>query len=578
MNPPLVLQQPLLVHKQLCRRQHNQMLLWLVLLGLVILLVPYIDTAVMDLRKVPIEFIFMAIIPAAPLLFVVMLKSVSFIKTKGQLTAYLAIWEKLQHAFKELSAKNIQQVLSEAEVAANTNHLIAKLLEHYLPLLKKRMTMLHKKRLTLRLELDFCRLQSSCDDKIDEIAEQVPLLKAKSEIESSLALLTKRRQEISEQWATAYEAFSWWNKFKYAEGPNFSDIDKTITELKNLQYRLSLTHKEAFIEFETHFKKLKQQAIARMVVAKVKAEEFIQDGHYQDDFRAPLLQKALWFSAMSVPVSIWVDVDSAINVYDALRGVNGNFAEISDEEIWFESLLMPAESLAGLTALTKGAYFEQLVAADTGGQLHEHFNHPDTDIVIDGVAFQLKATDSESYIASVDESIPIMATSEVAATTGVIDSGYSNEELTNTIDNALGGTIIDVGDTTADAVLAGIGGLGFFATINGINHAATKYENGGDGVEALFAGAGVAIEGTASALVGAAEMGYNVAMSRPSRFIGRQLKKGFVKLDDKMMEAGRRASAKAKASRLPSEQELREARAITEIIRKKHRVDDNDFN
>jgi hypothetical protein len=45
-----------------------------------------------------------------------------------------------------------------------------------------------------------------------------------------------------------------------------------------------------------------------------------------------------------------------------------------------------------------------------------------------------------------------------------------------------------------------------------------------------------------------------------------------------MMEAGRRASAKAKASRLPSEQEIREARAMTEIIRKKYRVDDNDFN
>lgn len=68
----------------------------------------------------------------------------------------------------------------------------------------------------------------------------------------------------------------------------------------------------------------------------------------------------------------------------------------------------------------------------------------------------------------------------------------------------------------------------------GLNHAVKKHENGGDGVEAMFEGAGVAIEGTARALVGAAEMGYKVLSSRPSRFIGRTLMRGLVKLDEKM--------------------------------------------
>jgi hypothetical protein len=89
--------------------------------------------------------------------------------------------------------------------------------------------------------------------------------------------------------------------------------------------------------------------------------------------------------------------------------------------------------------------------------------------------------------------------------------------------------------------LAGVGGLGFFATLEGLNHAVKKHENGGDAVEAVFEGAGVAIEGTARALVGAAEMGYKVLSSRPSRFVGRMLLKGAKKLDDKMMaEAGRK--------------------------------------
>ncbi|MBQ1558505.1 MAG: hypothetical protein IIZ69_10285, partial [Pseudomonas sp.] len=67
-----------------------------------------------------------------------------------------------------------------------------------------------------------------------------------------------------------------------------------------------------------------------------------------------------------------------------------------------------------------------------------------------------------------------------------------------------------------------------------------RYKNGGDGVEALFEGAGVAIEGTARALVGTAGLGYKVLSSRPSRFIGRTLLAGLKKLDDKMMEAGKK--------------------------------------
>ena len=53
---------------------------------------------------------------------------------------------------------------------------------------------------------------------------------------------------------------------------------------------------------------------------------------------------------------------------------------MSDSGIWWETLFLSSESLVGLAALTKGAYFEQLVSADTGGVLFEHFNNPNTDI------------------------------------------------------------------------------------------------------------------------------------------------------------------------------------------------------
>jgi hypothetical protein len=62
--------------------------------------------------------------------------------------------------------------------------------------------------------------------------------------------------------------------------------------------------------------------------------------------------------------------------------------------------------------------------------------------------------------------------------------------------------VVDMGYLVVDAILAGVGGLGFFATIEGINHAVKKNKNGGDGAEAMFAGGGVAIECTARAFVG----------------------------------------------------------------------------
>ena len=62
-----------------------------------------------------------------------------------------------------------------------------------------------------------------------------------------------------------------------------------------------------------------------------------------------------------------------------------------------------------------------------------------------------------------------------------------------------------------------------------------RYKKGGDNIEALFEGAGVAITQTAKTLVGISEMGWKVASSRPSRFVGRNLLKIAKKIDKKLM-------------------------------------------
>ncbi len=538
MNMPLAVQEPVLAHAQRCGEQLKQVWLWLAVLICFIGIAFYVDTLALMPANLPVEPSYIAILLGLPLLAVLAFRGWQYSASSGYLADYEKMRAKLKNACVEMSVKNIQEVITEASALATANHLVSPLLEHYQPMLSSRMTQLHRQSLMKALEKEHASLEVSCKNKIREIAQRVPVTQAKNHIASSLDFLTKRRKEMTDQWDASYETFSWWNKIAYSGGPDFDEIDKAIKELTVLQRNLVARHADDFTALELHFTQLEKQALSRISAAKIEAARHVGECEYEDRLNAQLLKKALWFSAMSVPVSMWSDLDSTANVYNALRSVNSNYASMSDMDIWWESLFLPAESLAGLAALTKGAYFERLVAQDTGGQLFEHFNNPDTDIVIDGVAFQLKATDSAAYVYSVDESIPVIATEEVALVTGAISSGYSSEDLTDTVDNALGGTVIDIGDTTVDAILTGLGGLGLFATIQGINHASKKYENGGDGVEAVFEGAGVAIEGTARALVGAAEMGYNILASRPSRFIGRTLLSGLKKLDDKMMAAG----------------------------------------
>lgn len=368
----------------------------------------------------------------------------------------------------------------------------------------------------------------------DKRVESIPLIIISNKLRTTLFQFKSKRKSLETQWYEAYDKFSWWNKLKYDEKLDLSDLDEQIKKLGSECKTFEEKYGEQIQALEEHLDETFNKSIKRIEQAFTKLEVICESEnpeHLEDE---GLFKKSFWFAVFSVPISMWDDFNTASNIYDALRSVNGNFKGMTDDEIWWETLFLSSDSLAGLSSLAKGAYFEQLVADKTGGQLFEHFNHPDTDITIDGIEMQIKATDSIAYISSVDEDIPIITTSEIADKVGAHDGGYSNEELSKSVELALGGSIIDVEDTTIDAVLTGVGSLGFFATVIGINHAQERFDNGIDGIEAIFDGAGVAIEGTAKGLVDASEMVYNVAMSRPGRFLGRGVLKGLHKLDDKL--------------------------------------------
>ncbi|WP_415834816.1 hypothetical protein [Kerstersia similis] len=426
--------------------------------------------------------------------------------------------------------------MARCRIQAEKNHLYASALCVLQPQLEKYLDELTQQNLQQCLMTDVTTARKQCLQHLDEVRNRMPLIKVDTSLSENLQRLRQRREELNTQWEEAYKRFSWWSKIKYFEGPDFSEIDKSIAQLKELHERLHAKHAEEFVRLDRYFTEMNSRAEARIAASQSQIEQFIAHVITRENEVVLPFKAGMLLSMMSVPVSLWRDVSVAGSIYDALRKVNGHYAGMSDGDIWLETLFMPAESLVGLASLVKGAYFEQLVAADTGGVLFEYFNNPGTDIVIDGVAYQLKATSSAAYVNSVDADIPVIATSEVAEQTRAIDSGFSNIELEHSVGLALGGSVIDIKDTAVDALLIGVGGLGLFATLQGVNHAAKRYHNGGDAVEAIFSGAGVAIEGTARALVNTAELGFKVLTSAPSRFVGRTVLAGLKKLDDKLAE------------------------------------------
>jgi hypothetical protein len=157
-------------------------------------------------------------------------------------------------------------------------------------------------------------------------------------------------------------------------------------------------------------------------------------------------------------------VDSDL-VFEAVRRGYTELGNADPTEIqnYFDSV-DPA-SVSGHVSNIKGILFEEEVVRALNEQglsasLFDATNHPASDIGIydsDELIgeIQLKATDSADYIRETLENnpdIPIVTTSEVAENTDldVIDSGISNEDLTEAVEETLFTSALS--DSSDDAV------------------------------------------------------------------------------------------------------------------------------
>lgn len=498
------------------------------------------------------------LIGALLLLFICALKGRKARESRTKCEEYRARRRQLESLCDEEDPRTIDRGIRDLRETKLAPHL-RQLVESWMPAIEKRLEEARRFRELECNRLEKIRRRKAVLKATAEMWEMAkariahsrkahPVLAARDAAIQRLARVKACRVQLEADVDEMLKGKSWWTQLNY-DYPDYNQMDKEIQDLE-WDVKLFLSRNTKIIREAEE----KLDASGGLIDKRLRRIEETVIGTIPDRRQEPfdgdtIARDALILSALSIPVSAWQDISQAGEVYDALRSVNGNFEGLSDSEIWLQTLAMEPESLAGLASLTKGALFEAHVAESTGGTLHEHFNTPDTDITIDGIEFQVKATDSAGYIESVDPDIPVIATSEVAVETGAIDGGMTNADLDSATDLALGGSVVDFPDTAMDAVIGGLSGLGIFATLRGINHAIDRHREGGDKAEAIEEGIGVAVTGTMKATVDLAEMGYKVATSRPSRFLGRQVVKVGQGIGRRIDAAEERARQKEEAEK-----------------------------
>jgi hypothetical protein len=291
-----------------------------------------------------------------------------------------------------------------------------------------------------------------------------------NEIESALAKIHLKKDRLTNSHlfgSQLYAMFYYWPDEKYKK--EITERTKLINEInKKVSLPLSFDNLTRLHKYVASYrsKKCLLSKAERVNISETNSDSEVNDRR--------LIQGAILAGTMGIAFNGLNSAMQSSMVYDALRRVNSNFKDSSDSEIWFDMMLLnllDQNSHQGMVNLAKGAYFEDLVAVDSKGILHENFNTPDTDMTVDGELIQIKATDSLATINSIDPSISVIATTEVASKSNAIDSGYTNAEVTNRTEGALGGDPFDSSGSFLDGASFFTGSIGLFAIFRGLGSA-----------------------------------------------------------------------------------------------------------
>lgn len=130
------------------------------------------------------------------------------------LTEYQNASAALKGALQAKTRSVMQQIIAGVQAQAAGNPLVRAVMADRRCALDTHMTVVAKSDLLKQLGVDFDASKQDCNEQLAQLKSQVPLIRAQNHIRAALAVLVKRRKEVSRQWDEAYEKFSWWNKFK----------------------------------------------------------------------------------------------------------------------------------------------------------------------------------------------------------------------------------------------------------------------------------------------------------------------------------------------------------------------------
>ena len=129
-------------------------------------------------------------------------------------------------------------------------------------LFKSKEEKIREKQKIVKSSKDFLLLKNR--SKLEVKQNQIPLLNARNRLIDTLSAFERKRDELDTKWKAAYPNFSWWNKLKYDENLDLSELDEQISQLEIAIDKFDSKYHEGLSNCITTLNFLKKQALKEL--------------------------------------------------------------------------------------------------------------------------------------------------------------------------------------------------------------------------------------------------------------------------------------------------------------------------
>ena len=129
-------------------------------------------------------------------------------------------------------------------------------------LFKSKEEKIREKQKIVKSSKDFLLLKNRFELEVKQ--NKIPLLSARNRLIDTLSTFERKRDELDTKWKAAYPNFSWWNKLKYDENLDLSELDEQISQLEIAIDKFDSKYHEGLIKLYHHFELLEKTSSQRI--------------------------------------------------------------------------------------------------------------------------------------------------------------------------------------------------------------------------------------------------------------------------------------------------------------------------